>query len=109
MFFSDGFVYGGQPTDIIKVTKVRVLNDRIMLVTFNNDEQRLFDSSVLDGEAFKSLDDKAVFDSVSIDHGVVTWLDGEIDCAPEYMYNNSYEYTPIGSADNCYIQSATTK
>ena len=109
MFFSDGFVYGGQPTDKIRVTKVRVLHDRIMLLTFNNDEQRLFDSSVLNGEAFKRLDDETVFNSASIDHGVVTWLDGEIDCAPEYMYDNSYEYTPIDSADDSHIQSAMTK
>lgn len=29
--------------------------------------------------------------------GVVTWLDEEIDCAPEYMYTNSYEYPSLKS------------
>lgn len=109
MFFSDGFVYGGQPADNIRVTKVKVLHDRVMLLTFNNDEQRLFDTTVLDGEAFKRLDEEDVFNSAYIDHGVVTWLDGEIDCSPEYMYENSYEYTPIDSSDEAAMQGALVK
>ena len=109
MFFKDGFVHGEQETDTIEVKNVKVLPDRIMLLTFTNEEQRLFDSTILTGEAFKRLDDEAVFRNASIDHGVVTWLDGEIDCAPEYMYENSYEYTPIGSSNDCYIKSATAR
>ena len=23
---------------------------------------------------------------------IVTWGDGEVNCAPEFMYNHSYEY-----------------
>lgn len=94
MISKDGFVYADKPTDAIEVTNVKILQDRILLLTFNNGQQRLFDASVLVGEAFKPLDDDTVFHSVSIDHGVVTWLDGEIDCAPEYMYENSFKYTP---------------
>ena len=30
--------------------------------------------------------------------GVVTWKDEEIDCAPEYMYLNSYEYHSLKHA-----------
>lgn len=36
-----------------------------------------------------------LFNSVAVDHGVVTWLDGDIDCAPEYMYTHSYAYEEI--------------
>ena len=25
-----------------------------------------------------------------------TWLDGDIDCAPEFMYKHSYEYSKAG-------------
>ncbi len=92
MISKDEFVYADKPTDAIEVTNVKILQDRILLLTFNNGKQRQFDASVLVGEAFKPLDDEAVFHSVSIDHGVVTWLDGKIDCAPEYMYENSSKY-----------------
>ena len=37
----------------------------------------------------------AVFASAAVDHGVVVWLDGEIDIAPETMYANSYVYNEM--------------
>lgn len=55
----------------------------------------MFDATTLEGPAFEELKDEAVFQNVSIDRGVVTWLDGEIDCAPEYMYEKSYAYETI--------------
>ena len=93
MYFTDGFVCGGKPDTMIKVDSVKMLKDRMMLVMFNNGETRLFDASVLSGEAFKPLKDEAVFNDCIIDHGIPTWNDGEIDCAPEFMYDNSYEYS----------------
>ena len=92
MFFVDGFVCGGEPIDSIRITEAKPLEDRIILVTFNSGEERVFDSSVLDGEVFEPLKDKAIFDGVVVEHGVLTWQNGEIDCAPEYVYANSFEY-----------------
>ena len=93
MYIKDGIVYGGEPEQPVKVDRVKVLPDMIMLIHFNNGELRLFDATILDGQIFQSLRDEQVFSKPVIDHGVVTWLDGEIDCAPEYMYNHSYEYS----------------
>lgn len=92
MFVMDGFVCGGEPIETIKITSVKALDDRIMLVTFNSGEERVFDSTVLNGIVYEPLNNKEIFDSVTIDHGVLTWLDGQIDCAPEYVYSHSYEY-----------------
>ena len=39
------------------------------------------------------LKDPAVFNNPVIEHGVLTWKNGEIDCAPEYLYDHSYEYS----------------
>jgi hypothetical protein len=55
----------------------------------------LFDATVLNGVAFEPLKDEAVFKAAVVDHGVVTWMDGEIDCAPEFMYKHSYEYSMV--------------
>ncbi len=93
MYISNGFVYGGQPTKTIEVTAVKPLDDMIMLITFSNGETRLFDASILKGEVYKPLQVSNIFKSACIEYGVVTWENGTIDCAPEYMYKNSFEYT----------------
>ena len=96
MFIRDGIVYGGEPEQPIKVDHVKVLPDMMMLIRFNNGELRLFDATLLEGPAFEPLHDEQVFSKPVIDHGVVTWQDGDIDCAPEFMYAHSYEYSLVG-------------
>ena len=96
MFIRDGIVYGGEPEQPIKVDYVKVLPDMMMLIQFNNGELRLFDATLLEGPVFEPLHDEQVFSNPKIDHGVVTWLDGDIDCAPEFMYKHSYEYSMVG-------------
>ncbi len=95
MYILNGIVYGGEPQETIKISEVKILSDRIMLITFSNGETRLFDASILSGEAFEPLKKDEVFQKGIVDHGVVTWLDGEIDCAPEFMYQHSYEYEDV--------------
>ena len=95
MFIKDGIVYGTESfTDSKRVTDVKVLPDHILLITFNNLEQRVFDATVLNGAVFEPLKNNEVFSNITIEHGVITWQNGEIDCAPEYMYEHSYEYIP---------------
>lgn len=77
----------------MRVANVKTLDDMMMILTFASGEQRLFDAStLLRYPAFVPLSDQAVFQSASIDHGVVIWLDGEIDIAPKTMYQSSYPY-----------------
>jgi len=95
MYISNGLVCGGEPSEQIKIKSVKPLNDMIMLLTFSNDETRLFDATILDGVVFEPLKKDSIFKNPVIDHGVVTWLNGEIDCAPEFMYKNSYTYDPM--------------
>ena len=54
--------------------------------------------SLLSLPAFKPLSDPLVFRDCSINHGVVTWLDGEIDIAPEWLYEHGISHT-YSSAD----------
>lgn len=92
MFTYNGFVYGSNLVDGIKVNAVKPLEDKMMIVTFSSGEDRLFDASVLSGPAFEQLNNQEIFMKPSIEHGVIVWDDGNIDCAPEYVYKNSYEY-----------------
>lgn len=73
----------------IEVIAAKTLDDMKMRLTFANNETRLFDANILDGPAFEPLKNKEIFKDCTIVDGIVTWLDEEIDCAPEYMYLNS--------------------
>ena len=93
MFIVNGIIYGEEHEDPIKVNSARALNDMMMILTFSSGEKRLFDATVLNGSVFEPLKDPEIFRNVSVEYGVVTWRNGEIDCAPEYMYQHSYEYS----------------
>lgn len=92
MYTMNGFVYGGTPQEALKIEAVKPLNDMILLLTFSSGETRIFDASILNGDVYQKLKNEDVFRNIIIDHGVITWDNGNIDCAPEYMYDNSYEY-----------------
>ena len=92
MFIVNDICYAGELKDGIKVTAVKPLRGRIMLVTFSTGEQRLFDAESLKGPAFLPLKDEKIFSSPELFHGVITWDNGEIDIAPERVYELSYAY-----------------
>ena len=93
MYLKDGIVYGEQQVPSLKISEVKVLPDRILLITFNNGETRLFDMEELSGPVFEPLKDPDVYLHPNIEYVILTLKNGEIDCAPEYLYNHSYEYT----------------
>ena len=47
--------------------------------------------SLLQGEAFAPLSDARVFADCKLDYETLTWLDGELDVAPEFVYENSLD------------------
>ena len=77
----------------IKVQSAKVLRGGMLLLTFSTGEQRLFDTTLLHGSAFEPLKDQKVLENYTIFHGIMTWMNGEIDIAPETMYAESYPYT----------------
>ena len=92
MYIKDGICYAGELKEGIKVTDAKPLRGGMMLVTFSTGEQRLFDTTLLQGTAFEPLKDEKIFSNPVIFHGVVTWDNGEIDIAPETVYKESYAY-----------------
>ena len=95
MYYSNGYVYGGTPERLRRIKSVRVVGDKMLWLRFESDEERLFDASILQGEIYKPLDDPEVFNQAYVDAGAVTWLDGDIDCSPEYMYSQSFPYNAL--------------
>lgn len=92
MFEINGIVYAGGFQENIKISDARIISDHMMLLTFSTGEKRVFDATLLDGPVFEPLKNPAIFEDYAIVHGAITWLDEEIDCAPEYMYEHSYAY-----------------
>lgn len=93
MYEKEGIAYSSQEGISVKVSEVKVLDNMILLLTFNNGEKRLYDATellLLDG--FKKLNDRDIFESPTIIHGVVTWDNESIDIAPETIYYGSHLY-----------------
>ncbi len=92
MYIIDGICYAGELQENIKVKEAKPLRGGMLLVTFSTGEKRLFDTTLLSGSAFEPLKDEKMFMNPTVFHGVITWNNGEIDIAPEYVYENSYAY-----------------
>ena len=39
-----------------------------------------------------SVKNPEIYENPSLEFGIVTWDNGNIDCSPEYMFENSFEY-----------------
>jgi len=89
MYELNGIVYAGDPAPILQVSGVRPLDDYRLWIRFSTGEAKIYDCKpLLDRPAFLPLKDVEAFRSVYIDYGVPVWQDGEIDLAPEELYEN---------------------
>ena len=87
MYVRDGIAYAEHPSTPIKVWGVRPLPDFKLWVRFNTGEAKVIDfKQLLNDACFQPLRDPDVFRDVYIDYGCTVWKDGEIDIAPEYLY-----------------------
>ena len=93
MYVVNDIAYADTSEEMMKVSEVKILEDMMMIVKFSSGEKRLFDASLLlKYPVFHLLKNKAIFSNPAIDHGVITWNNGEIDIAPETLYQKSFEY-----------------
>ena len=94
MFIHDGKCYAESPEPVLKVTSFEVCSPHKMKVVFNDGAVRIFDGrSLLKGEAFAALADERVFSDCKLDYETLTWLDGALDVAPEYVREHSVPLT----------------
>jgi hypothetical protein len=93
MYIVNGIAYAGNPEPLLHVENVRPLDGYNLKVRFTDGVQTVVDlSPLLTGQVFTPLKDKTVFDQVYIDNGAPAWCDGEIDIAPEWLYDHG---TPV--------------
>ncbi len=96
MYIVDGIAYAGEKTPAIKVSGVRPLDNHKLWVRFNTGEVKVFDfTPLLSKPAFAPLADIKTFNEVYIDYGMTVWNNGEIDIAPEFLYEQGVTNTEI--------------
>lgn len=99
MYVKDGIAYPDNNAELLEVLDVKPLDGYTLFLLFNDGEAKTFDfSPLLDRPAFQSLKDEAVFRSVYVEDGIVMWCDGEIDIAPETLYEQGKTVSGIISA-----------
>lgn len=90
MYIRNGIAYAGEPTPILQISGVRPLANFNLWVRFSTGEAKIFDfKPLLNEPCYKPLNDVNVFNGVYVDYGCTVWKDGDIDIAPEYLYENS--------------------
>ena len=89
MYIDNGIAYAGERKPAIRISGVRPMDDYMLWVRFNTGEAKIYDCKpLLELPGFAPMKDVEVFKSVYIDYGVTVWLDGDIDVAPEELYEN---------------------
>jgi len=87
MYIIDNIAYAGEKPQAIKVSGVRALDKHRLWVRFSTGEAKIVDfKPLLDFPAFTPLEDEDLFKDVYIDYGIAVWGNGEIDIAPEALY-----------------------
>ncbi len=76
----------------LSVKDVKALDEYKLLLTFDNDEERIFDMKpYLDKGIFTELKDKAMFNSVRVSYDTIEW-ENQADMDPERLYEDSVPY-----------------
>lgn len=96
MYIVDDIAYASEAKDGIKIVELKVIDNLCLLLTFSSGEVKIYDATeLLKYPAYQKLKDFSFFKQAYIENGVVMWENGEIDVAPEEMYENSFNYERI--------------
>ncbi len=78
-----------------RAKNVEVQDNYTLLITFNNDEKRLFDvKPYFAYNAYKELENSQLFETVRIAGLSIEWQNGQ-DICPDDLYYNSKEYDVV--------------
>lgn len=87
MYEKDGIVYAGECSKVFSIVSVKNLGNYNLLILFSNNKEKIVDcKKLLDFKIFEELKDINVFNSYKLDGITLTWLDGKLDIAPEYLF-----------------------
>ena len=96
--------------NIIWVVAAEALDNYTLRLTFNNGSVKTFDCKPLIQQfpVFGPLQDKQKFHNIALDGWTVTWENGSIDIAPEYLYEKGVAvYEPQETTENLVAEDDT--
>ena len=86
MTTSDGWCFADNAEQMLSIVSAENLGDYKLKVAFNDGLERVFDGrSLLSGEVFAPLADEAKFADFCLDGETLTWMNGTLDIAPEFV------------------------
>ena len=87
---------------MVWIVEAEVLNDYTLKLVFNDGRKKIFDVKPLieKQDIYKPLKNNKLFERFKLDGWTVSWADGTIDIAPEYLYENSAPCYESGSLAN---------
>lgn len=92
MYVKDGIAYSDNQEYLPRVQSVKALEDYHLFMRFTDGAERIYDvQPLLSSEAFSPLSDVETFNSVYVDYGCPVWNNGEIDLAPETIYQEGVQ------------------
>lgn len=73
---------------LIWITGARYLRDYCLALSFSDGTERIFDAKdfIASHPLFSPLKDKQLFTEFKLDGWTVSWQNGRLDIAPEYLY-----------------------
>ena len=99
MYIQNGIAYAGEQEKPITVCGVRPLPEYMLWVRFSTGEAKVVDfKPLLEAAAFQPLKEPEAWKDVYIDYGVTVWQNGDIDIAPEYLYEHGVSASEKESA-----------
>ena len=77
----------------IHVVAAEAQDNHLLKLTFNDGSVKTFDCKPMIKQypVFGPLQDEKIFRDITLDGWTVTWENGSIDIAPEYLYENGHE------------------
>lgn len=77
---------------LIWITSAEYLGDYRLKLTFNDGAVKIFDGKdIVKKPLYQSLQSLSTFQQFELDDWTVSWENGKIDIAPEYLYENAIE------------------
>lgn len=75
--------------NLVWINNASYLGDYRLLLHFSNGEERIYDAEgyISTHPLFSSLKDTQLFRHFQLDGWTVSWLDGKLDIAPEFLYD----------------------
>ena len=100
MRVENGICHAESGESMLRVVGCRALDYPRLCLRFANGEERETDLSPLLGlPAFRPLADEGVFKAFAVEHGIVTWAEGDLDIAPEWLFEHGVPCSGDAAAD----------